>query len=716
MSVSPASARPLYALPSHRPLLPFSNSLYPLPRLLLHQSCARRLFFHHQSPEAALSWLCCSSCRHPRAPACLPSPARCLSLRSLREVRDLYTSLIYLVVACRALSSMNAAGASSSSPELSTPPGSPDLADSATSAANGSHHASTINVLGGALPNNVAPTSAKYNTAASPPTTTTNTSTTTTTTGTKRPRKKKEPAPPATGEEKPKPTRRPRQPKDPNAPPTQRGKKRKTAAATAAAAAAETSAPAAVEEKPVPQPQQSQQLQQQHAASSRQPKITDLVGSVPAQPAPEQPIPNPSLSQVAAATPGPSTPRPASSGQLYDPIRSSTVPVTQHQHATAVPPVSPSSRVINRASASPSINSLIDPPSVPSQPHLSQQARFQAPLSVTSAPASPAPLQASQNPFGPPTQSVHVPQASPVQTSPVEVALEVQKPTPPKKTDTASTASSTSVITPPAPAQKPEKKKEAPAPMPTGSGLLSGMPFAGAMMNTKPETEGTNIWLTFPLKGQTNVTINFAREVEKKYGFAAMHPRIAAAKERRRQMAAATAALEKGSGAASADDMSVDLSEPESNVEMGGMDEELTQSGTVRKRKKKVEDYDKDDDFIDDTELAWEQSALMAKDGFFVYSGPLVTEGEKPAVERADGTVRRGRGRGRGGTSRGEASGRGNRGGGGGGGRARGGNTVRKPRVTKADRAMMEQEKLEREKMAQTLAAKPMTPYQGVAS
>lgn len=99
-------------------------------------------------------------------------------------------------------------------------------------------------------------------------------------------------------------------------------------------------------------------------------------------------------------------------------------------------------------------------------------------------------------------------------------------------------------------------------------------------------------------------------------------------------MAAAAAALERGSGAASADDMSVDLSEPESNVEMGGMEDDLTQEGKKRQRKKKVEDYDKDDDFIDDTELAWEQSALMAKDGFFVYSGPLLTEGEKPTVER----------------------------------------------------------------------------------
>jgi hypothetical protein len=175
---------------------------------------------------------------------------------------------------------------------------------------------------------------------------------------------------------------------------------------------------------------------------------------------------------------------------------------------------------------------------------------------------------------------------------------------------------------------------------------------------------------------------------------------------------AAGAALEKAAGGGSTDDMSLDLSEPDSNVEMGGMDDEgsTAANGAKKRRKRKTEDYDKEDDFIDDTELAWEQSALMARDGFFVYSGPLVTEGEKPTVERADGTVRRGRGRGRGGTARGETSGRG-RGRGGGPG-SRGGSTVRKPRVTKADRAMMEQEKLEREKMAANIAAKqPLNTY-----
>ena len=98
-----------------------------------------------------------------------------------------------------------------------------------------------------------------------------------------------------------------------------------------------------------------------------------------------------------------------------------------------------------------------------------------------------------------------------------------------------------------------------------------------------------------------------------------------------------------GSGGASADEMSVELSEGEgdgdnSNVEMGGMGtdgiKEVTTLKPKLKRKMKEDNYDKEDPFVDDSELAWEEQAAASKDGFFVYSGPLVPEGEKPQVER----------------------------------------------------------------------------------
>ena len=53
----------------------------------------------------------------------------------------------------------------------------------------------------------------------------------------------------------------------------------------------------------------------------------------------------------------------------------------------------------------------------------------------------------------------------------------------------------------------------------------------------------------------------------------------------------------------------------------------------VRKRRMKEDEYDKDDGFVDDSELLWEEQAAAAIDGFFVYSGPLVPEAEKPAAD-----------------------------------------------------------------------------------
>lgn len=60
-----------------------------------------------------------------------------------------------------------------------------------------------------------------------------------------------------------------------------------------------------------------------------------------------------------------------------------------------------------------------------------------------------------------------------------------------------------------------------------------------------------------------------------------------------------------------------------------------------KKRRVQREYYDIEDPFIDDTEAVWEANAALSKDGFFVYSGPLVPEGKKVRIEKADGTPRR---------------------------------------------------------------------------
>ncbi|KAF2851218.1 HPC2-domain-containing protein [Plenodomus tracheiphilus IPT5] len=545
------------------------------------------------------------------------------------------------------------------------------------------------------------------------------------------PRKKPGPKPkprdssvPESVEKKVRKPRKPVEPKDPNAVPVQRKRRTKASLEAQAVPAPQVEdVKPPVQQSPTPQPQARPSEPVPVLKSEPPPPVVTQPPRVLSNPEPTIHS-NPNLSHISVA---PSTPRPSSSGQRYDPIRGDVLDAKPQAPASAPPPVSPP---LNRASASPSITSLIDPPSA-SNSFYTHPVKLQQQSSVTSAPASPAsfstrpgsilptqdiPPQPQQQP-----QTSHIqpqlppqPQSQPPQQypsilgpTPMDIDAEPSKPTSVPMTKSNSTHSGTpSHSNAPTPPAKPARHKEAPPPLPTGSGLLSGTAF-GSIGNgdSTAETQGANIYLTFALKGRENVTINFAQEVEKKYGFAALHPRIAARRERQRQITAAGAALERAAGGGSNDDMSLDLSENESNVEMGGMDDETSarENGAKKRRKRKQEDYDKEDDFIDDTELAWEQQALMAKDGFFVYSGPLVTE-EKPTVERADGTVRRGRGRGRGGAVRGETTGRG-RGRGGGPG-SRGGTTVRKPRVTKADRAMMEQEKQQRESMAANIASK----------
>jgi hypothetical protein len=245
------------------------------------------------------------------------------------------------------------------------------------------------------------------------------------------------------------------------------------------------------------------------------------------------------------------------------------------------------------------------------------------------------------------------------------------------------------------------------------------------------EFRAPTVVITIPMKGEVNKYINFTRLAEEQYGWDALHPRLAAQRDRLARVAAAGAALERnGSSKDSGDEMSLDSEGEGSNVEMGGMSDGRTGTDggakkVPRKRKMKEDEYDKDDGFVDDSELLWEEQAAAANDGFFVYSGPLVPEGEKPVLEsRTDGAPKRGRGRGsRGGSSRASggrgaaalaAGGTGRNGLPASGPGSRGGTTTRKPRITKADRQRMEQEKLDREKMG-TMASMPSSYGGGMA-
>ena len=373
----------------------------------------------------------------------------------------------------------------------------------------------------------------------------------------------------------------------------------------------------------------------------------------------------------------PSPPRPAS-GQNYDPIRSAIEPRNVHQQQQQLPPAllpartsaSTPPRPAGHPSISPSIASLLESHSAasPNNPILKRMKEGFA----TSPPdpkrprlTPPANIVETAHPPPPPPPSLQDPQITMPQP---QFPTNIQSETAPSVTELETVRTSAKPAIKPAAvtkkpsgqsssshSPKPTGRKDATLPpLPPGNGLLSSAMLGSGYDSKGPERTAPTVILHVPLNGDTNKYVNFARLAEEQYGFDALHPRLAAQRERLARVAAAGAALEHahktGSGR-SADEMSVDLSEGEpeadnSNVEMGGVngtkdakqsEAEGSEQPGVKQRKKRTmkEDmYDKDDPFVDDTELAFEEQAAATKDGFFVYSGPLVPEGEKANVER----------------------------------------------------------------------------------
>lgn len=438
--------------------------------------------------------------------------------------------------------------------------------------------------------------------------------------------------------------------------------------------------------------------------------------------------------------------QPRTSGQNYDPIRSNYDPIRETTVVQSNPfsaQSSPKPPLMNRASASPSISSLVDPPHHSTAPSSTatqsffnhQQARHQEDTQ-NSVPPSPSFPRASDTLPSPAVQaaqppkmfatSQHVqplgePSASAFLNGNGNATASLSK-----KPSASTTTPQTSGSSPKAKPKDKEKEKEKdaslfPAPPP--------LPGSGLMQNNGAEYRAPTVILNVPMiGGEVNKYVNFTRLAEEQYGWDALHPRLAAQRDRLARVAAAGAALERNGDKDSGDDMSLD-SDAEgdnSNIEMGGMSDGRTGTDAggkkvPKKRKLKEDEYDKDDGFVDDSDLIWEEQAAAANDGFFVYSGPLVPETEKPSSDRGDGGAKRGRGsRARGGATKvagaskpsssrppkdanlpttGPGS--------------RGGNINRKPRMTKADKARMDQEKEDRERSAASMSA-PTNGYGGM--
>ena len=444
----------------------------------------------------------------------------------------------------------------------------------------------------------------------------------------------------ATNTDAPK-VRRPRKPRDPNAPPTQR-RKRNTGSDANSIIDAKPAAGVPRPSQPAPEgvtnsqvPASTNPNDQAQTGKSEDIGLRSFFNPVFPPPAPQQSQP----------------PQPVrTSGQNYDPIRSNYDPVREtvvthnSYNNSQGSPSHPQS--VNRASASPSISSLVDPPnqsltspSIAAQSFFNQQqqqARFHRDEGPTSVPPSPTVNRLAASEIVEPS----------TQKQPAAVAMAVKKqdiaPTPGPSTiskkgmGSGSTATSSAAASP-----KPHKVKEpkelypTPPPLP-GSGLMQ---LGGSGASDGTEFRAPTVILQIPLNGEVNKYVNFTRLAEERYGWDALHPRLAAQRDRLARVAAAGAALERnGSNKDSGDEMSLDSEAEGSNIEMGGMSDGRTGTDggakkVPRKRKMKEDEYDKDDGFVDDSELLWEEQAAAANDGFFVYSGPLVPEGEKPALD-----------------------------------------------------------------------------------
>ena len=327
-------------------------------------------------------------------------------------------------------------------------------------------------------------------------------------------------------------------------------------------------------------------------------------------------------------------------GMSYDPVRMMMVPRKESVPSyNTTPPTTSNSTVLKRPAPSAS----------PTPTSLPRESAAHPPS--TNGAAQPGSLPG-------PDAAAETTEAKPRSTSPANLHPSPTKPAPQTK-KVSSNATST------APSPKPTRNKEQPPPLPlpSGSGLLSSTLFGGSGGGGSSSSTGNattssekapTVYVQVTLPKAENNIINFAQLAEAKYGFAALHPRLAAHKERLAKIAAASAALEKSAGGgklngiaagdSGEDDLSVDVdreSDNDGDVAMTGAPGQGTApnsgtdgAGTKKRRKRKVEEYDQDDPFVDDSEMAWEAQAAAAKDGFFVYYGPLVPEGTKAAVER----------------------------------------------------------------------------------
>ncbi|KAI0463917.1 hypothetical protein LJB42_002926 [Komagataella kurtzmanii] len=174
--------------------------------------------------------------------------------------------------------------------------------------------------------------------------------------------------------------------------------------------------------------------------------------------------------------------------------------------------------------------------------------------------------------------------------------------------------------------------------------LLDTESIKGKNIPTEEPVVALNILLSDsdkPNPGSAQLVFNLMKVCEEKYGFKAMHPNakfVVESDEDDDDIAEDDEQTETDTKEVASPPPAI----PKTPVAAPIREDYNDAERRLRNQNRKIGKYDIMDPFIDDSELQFEEERAATKDGFFVYYGPLIEEGQMARIERADGTLKKG--------------------------------------------------------------------------
>ncbi|ODV93502.1 hypothetical protein PACTADRAFT_77814 [Pachysolen tannophilus NRRL Y-2460] len=139
--------------------------------------------------------------------------------------------------------------------------------------------------------------------------------------------------------------------------------------------------------------------------------------------------------------------------------------------------------------------------------------------------------------------------------------------------------------------------------------------------------------------GSAQLVFNVMKLCEDKYGWKAMHPNAKYAMDdlNEEEEDDDIEEVENDDAAPIYDNKEKEKENEKENEKVKPKRKELSFEARMNR---KIGKYDYEDPFIDDAELLWDKQNVSTKDGFFVYYGPLIEEGQNARIEKLDNNKR----------------------------------------------------------------------------